>query len=241
MRRYWLPALLAWELRRPTVLPCGSAPRRGLVAFAIRGPHRLIEEHCPHRRASLFFGRNEECGLRCVYHGWKFRRGRRCIRHDEMNRRACTSRRRSSSRRTPLSRWADHLGLFGPWSTGRPCRPSPGRRRRKPTGTCRSRPGEQLAAGAGGRRRHSQRAIMHRVSRPTRRAGIQAHAPFVRSKAPTLVVDLTDYGYQYASIRPLRRRQRAHRTYQLILPFHQIRPRSRRAAAPRCPGTSGCR
>ena len=39
---------------------------------ATDGKIGVMDEHCPHRRASLFFGRNEECGIRCVYHGWKF-------------------------------------------------------------------------------------------------------------------------------------------------------------------------
>jgi phthalate 4,5-dioxygenase oxygenase subunit len=44
-----------------------------LVAFRdTKGRVGLIEPHCPHRGANLFFGRNEECGIRCVYHGWKF-------------------------------------------------------------------------------------------------------------------------------------------------------------------------
>ena len=44
-----------------------------LVAFRdSQGRIGLIGEHCAHRGTSLFFGRNEECGLRCVYHGWKF-------------------------------------------------------------------------------------------------------------------------------------------------------------------------
>ena len=44
-----------------------------LVAFRdTDGRIGLIDEQCPHRRASLFYGRNEECGLRCLYHGWKF-------------------------------------------------------------------------------------------------------------------------------------------------------------------------
>ena len=44
-----------------------------LVAFRdTNGKLGLIDNYCPHRRASLFFGRNEECGIRCVYHGWKF-------------------------------------------------------------------------------------------------------------------------------------------------------------------------
>jgi excisionase family DNA binding protein len=32
----------------------------------------LLGEHCAHRGTSLFFGRNEDCGLRCIYHGWKY-------------------------------------------------------------------------------------------------------------------------------------------------------------------------
>ena len=44
-----------------------------LVAFRdTNGAIGLIDNNCPHRRASLFFGRNEESGIRCVYHGWKF-------------------------------------------------------------------------------------------------------------------------------------------------------------------------
>jgi len=44
-----------------------------LVAFRdTEGRIGLIGAHCPHRGANLYYGRNEECGLRCVYHGWKF-------------------------------------------------------------------------------------------------------------------------------------------------------------------------
>ena len=44
-----------------------------LVAFRdTRGRIGLLDEHCAHRGTSLFFGRNEECGLRCIYHGWKY-------------------------------------------------------------------------------------------------------------------------------------------------------------------------
>ena len=74
MRRYWMPALLASELPHPD-----SDPLRlrllgeDLIAFRdTNGEVGLIQNNCPHRGASLFFGRNEEAGLRCVYHGWKF-------------------------------------------------------------------------------------------------------------------------------------------------------------------------
>jgi phthalate 4,5-dioxygenase oxygenase subunit len=73
MRRYWLPALMSEE-----VLEADGAPvavkvlGEELVAFRdTDGRVGVLGEHCPHRRASLVFGRNEECGLRCLYHGWK--------------------------------------------------------------------------------------------------------------------------------------------------------------------------
>lgn len=74
MRRYWIPALLSWELPRPDC-PLVRLKLLGerLVAFRdTSGRIGIIGEFCPHRRASLFLGRNEENGLRCVYHGWKF-------------------------------------------------------------------------------------------------------------------------------------------------------------------------
>lgn len=81
MREYWLPALLSSELPA-----ADSDPVRvrllgeNLIAFRdTNGAIGLIAENCPHRGASLFFGRNEECGLRCVYHGWKFDAAGQCV------------------------------------------------------------------------------------------------------------------------------------------------------------------
>jgi len=74
IRRYWIPALLSEEIPE---LDCPPVRVRlmgeDLVAFRdSKGRVGLLEEHCSHRGASLFYGRNEECGLRCVYHGWKY-------------------------------------------------------------------------------------------------------------------------------------------------------------------------
>lgn len=74
MRQYWLPVLTSDEL------PAADCPPvrvqllgENLIAFrTTSGRVGLIENACPHRGASLFFGRNEEEGLTCVYHGWKF-------------------------------------------------------------------------------------------------------------------------------------------------------------------------
>ncbi len=80
-RRYWMPALLAEEL------PANDSPpvrvkllSERLVAFRdSQGRYGLMDEFCAHRGASLWFGRNEESGLRCPYHGWKYDITGQCI------------------------------------------------------------------------------------------------------------------------------------------------------------------
>jgi nitrite reductase/ring-hydroxylating ferredoxin subunit len=74
MRQYWIPAMLSSELPRPDSDPVRVLLlNEQLIAFRdTSGSVGLIQNNCPHRGASLFFGRNEEAGLRCVYHGWKF-------------------------------------------------------------------------------------------------------------------------------------------------------------------------
>ena len=73
MRHYWLPALKSSELK-----PDGDPVRlmllgEKLIAFRdSAGRVGVMDHRCPHRCASLFFGRNEEGGIRCIYHGWKF-------------------------------------------------------------------------------------------------------------------------------------------------------------------------
>ena len=73
-RRFWQPVLLSEELPTPDCDPVRiKVLSENLVAFRdTDGNVGVLDVNCPHRRASLFFGRNEECGLRCVYHGWKF-------------------------------------------------------------------------------------------------------------------------------------------------------------------------
>jgi phenylpropionate dioxygenase-like ring-hydroxylating dioxygenase large terminal subunit len=81
LRRYWWPLCLTSELPEKD-----GAPLRvrllgeNLIAFRdSEGKVGLVDAFCPHRRAPLFFARNEECGLRCVYHGWKFDTAGNCV------------------------------------------------------------------------------------------------------------------------------------------------------------------
>ena len=80
-RQYWLPAILSSELRAPDSDPVRAMLLgEPLIAFRdTTGKVGLIQNNCPHRGASLFFGRNEESGLRCVYHGWKFDAAGNCV------------------------------------------------------------------------------------------------------------------------------------------------------------------
>src|SRR5258708_39818790 len=80
-RRFWLPVLLPSELATPDCDPIRfRILGEDLIAFRdTNGQVGFLANNCPHRRASLFFGRNEETALRCVYHGCKFDVSRACI------------------------------------------------------------------------------------------------------------------------------------------------------------------
>ena len=73
MRRYWLPACLSEEVEEPDGTPL-RVRLLGVDLVVFRdtsGRLGALDLQCPHRRASLAYGRNEENGLRCLYHGWK--------------------------------------------------------------------------------------------------------------------------------------------------------------------------
>jgi phthalate 4,5-dioxygenase oxygenase subunit len=84
LRRYWHPAAMSSELKAD-----GDPVRlmilgEKLIGFRdSEGRVGIMDHRCPHRRASLFFGRNEDGGVRCVYHGWKYGVDGRCL--DMMN------------------------------------------------------------------------------------------------------------------------------------------------------------
>jgi phenylpropionate dioxygenase-like ring-hydroxylating dioxygenase large terminal subunit len=80
-RQYWLPAIRSDELPAPDCPPVRvRLLGESLIGFrTTSGQVGLVQNACPHRGASLFFGRNEEEGLRCVYHGWKFDCSGQCV------------------------------------------------------------------------------------------------------------------------------------------------------------------
>ncbi len=81
LRRYWVPAFFSSELAEPDAPPIRvRLLGEDLLAFRdTNGRVGLIDQFCAHRGVSLFFGRNEECGIRCSYHGWKFDIHGQCV------------------------------------------------------------------------------------------------------------------------------------------------------------------
>ena len=228
MRRYWIPACLASEIAEPDCPPVRvRLLGEDLVAFRDSdGRIGLLDEFCAHRRVSLFFGRNEECGLRCVYHGWKYDVEGNCV--DQLN-------------EPPEHQFKHHIHMtayptvelggivwayLGP-PEKMPAPPKfawtqvPEARRHvsKVIEEC-----NWLQALEGGIDT-SHAPILHRLlTDNSTRGGIKPSNPFVRGKAPNLVVDVTDYGYLYAGVRPLGDSDVHIRTYHFVMPFHQIRP-----------------
>jgi phenylpropionate dioxygenase-like ring-hydroxylating dioxygenase large terminal subunit len=228
MRRYWIPALLAWELPGPDCPPVRvRLLGEDLVAFRdTRGHLGLLAEHCPHRRASLFFGRNEECGLRCVYHGWKFDVDGRCV--DMMNEPDDLGFR--DKIRTPAYPMVELGGIIWAYLGPPELRPAA-----PPFAWTRAPESHRHASkviqesnwlqGLEGGIDTSHAPILHRLlTTSSSRPGFKPTDAFVRGKPPTIVIDLTDYGYRYAGIRPLDAGDVHIRAYHFILPFHQIRP-----------------
>src|SRR6266545_5350062 len=81
IRSYWIPALLAEELPGNDCPPARvKLLSERLLAFRdTNGRYGLMDEFCAHRGVSLWFGRNEDCGLRCAYHGWKYDVTGQCV------------------------------------------------------------------------------------------------------------------------------------------------------------------
>jgi len=228
MRRYWVPALLSSEIAEPDCAPVRvRLLGEDLVAFRdTEGRIGLLDEFCPHRRVSLYFGRNEECGLRCVYHGWKFDVDGSCL--DQLNEpEELQFKHKVHTTAYPTVELGGIVWAYmGPidkmpappkfaWTQAHESR----RHVTKVIQEC------NYLQGLEGGIDTSHAPIMHRLlTDNSTRGGMKPSSPFVRGKAPHIVVDLTDYGYQYAGIRPLGDSDMHIRTYHFILPFHQIRP-----------------
>src|SRR5919109_747922 len=80
MRMYWQPAALVEELAGPRPVKAVTLLGEKFVLFRDeRGGYGLLDRHCPHRGADLAYGRLEDGGLRCSFHGWLFDSNGQCL------------------------------------------------------------------------------------------------------------------------------------------------------------------
>lgn len=220
LRRYWQPFLLSSELPERD-----GAPLRvrllgeDLIAFRDSdGQVGLIDAYCPHRRAPMFFGRNEECGMRCVYHGWKFDRHGDCV--DMPSEPAGTP----LQARAKIKAYPTHEGGGVVWAymgakDRMPAPPDYEWMRAPETHRFVSKTFEEcnyLQALEGGLdTAHSSYAHNNDIG--------NRNMPRNRDKAPRLDVELTDYGYRYISTRAAGDQGSYVRVYQYIMPAQQVR------------------
>jgi phthalate 4,5-dioxygenase oxygenase subunit len=221
MRRYWQPVLLSEELPENDGAPIRvRILGEDVVAFRdTAGKVGLVDAFCPHRRAPMFFGRNEEGGLRCVYHGWKFDNHGTCV---DMPSEPPDSLFKA---KVTIAAYPTHeaggviFTYMGPPET-QPAVPDFEWMRAPATHRFVSKTFEEanwLQAVEGGiDTAHSSFAHNERLGDKTN---------WVRNKdtAPRLDVDRTDYGFTYASTRDVGDEGLYVRIYHYVMPHVQMR------------------
>jgi phthalate 4,5-dioxygenase len=219
-RRYWLPALLSAEIAdRDGVPQRVRILGEDLIAFRVSdGRVGLVDAFCPHRRAPLFFGRNEECGLRCVYHGWKFDVTGACT---DLPSEPAGSPMNASIRLNAYPT-VEKAGVV--WTYMGPPEYKPP-------------PPDYEWMRAPETHRHISKTYESCNYLQALEGGLDtAHSSFVhnnalgdasrlrtRDRAPRLDVHPTDYGYSYVSTRKIADDQLYVRVYQYIMPSQQMR------------------
>src|SRR5665213_1746236 len=217
-RRYWLPAALAEELPERDGTPIRvRLLGEKLVAFRDSdGVVGLMEDACPHRRAPMFFGRNEECGLRCVYHGWKFDRHGACT---DMPSEPADS---LFKKKVTVTAYPTHEAGGVVWTYMGPPEKQPS-------------PPDYEWLRAPSTHRYVSKTFEACNYMQAMEGGLDtAHSSFVhnetiastewfRSKdgAPRIDVEKTDYGYTYVSTRTIDEKTDYVRIYRYVMPFMQ--------------------
>ncbi len=219
-RRYWVPACLSEEVAEPDGPPIRvRLLHEDLIAFRdTAGEVGLIDAFCAHRRAPLFYGRNEEAGLRCVYHGWKYDTTGACI---DMPSEPPYSkfRLRVSVKAYPTYESGGIVWTYmGPQQLMPP--PPEFEWLRAPATHVRvSKTGEAcnyLQAIEGGiDTAHSSFAHNNDLHNRGLLRSLDTH--------PRLEVEETEYGFRYASLRDINDDTTYLRVYQFVLPFQQVR------------------
>jgi phenylpropionate dioxygenase-like ring-hydroxylating dioxygenase large terminal subunit len=220
LRRYWIPACLSEEI--PVA---DGAPVRvrllgeDLVAFRDSANEiGLVEAYCAHRRAPLFYGRNEECGLRCVYHGWKFDTQGACV---DMPSEPPYSkfRLRVAIKAYPTYEKGGVVWTYMGPTPEMPAPPDYEWLRVPETHVGVSKTGEHcnfLQGIEGGiDTAHSSFAHNNDITNKNLLRTLDPH--------PSLEVDVEPWGFRYGSIRNISEEQSYIRVYQYVMPFQQMR------------------
>ena len=225
MRRYWQPVLVSRELPRADGDPVRvRILGEDLVAFRdTSGRVGLVSQWCPHRRTSMFLGRNEENGLRCVYHGWKFDVSGRCVEMPNEPEQYDFSRKV----RIPAYPTVEAGGVI--WTYMGPAEHTPPAplfefTQQPPTHRHASKVIEEcnwLQALEGGIDSvHS--SFLHRKFGTGGASGLDGLR--AKAQASKLEVEPTDYGYRYGSVRAIPGEDANYvRTYHFVMPHVQIR------------------
>ncbi len=229
MRRYWMVAALSSDLPEPDCPPIRiKLLGEDLVAFRdSNGRVGLLDEFCPHRQASLFLGRSEECGLRCIFHGWKFDVEGNCL---EMPNELPEDdfKDKVHVKAYPTLELGGAIWAYMGPKHKMPAPPKfewtqvPDTHRHVPKMVQECNWLQALEGGIDG----SHSSFLHRslttdVARS--RAGLSASGYRGRSKAPRQEMDQTDYGLLFASIRPLGEEGNYVRSYHFVMPFYEVR------------------
>jgi len=219
-RSYWIPACLSEEVPVPDSPPIRvRLLGEDLIAFRdTNGDVGLVEAFCAHRRAPLFFGRNEECGLRCVYHGWKFDKTGACV---------------DLPSEPEQSRMKEHVSISAyptyeaggmVWTYMGPADKTP------------AYPDYEWMRVPATHARVSRNGVHCNYLQGVEGGIDTVHSSFLHNNditnlrqvrlldtRPTLDVEITDYGFMYTGIRNVSEDQSYVRLYQFLMPNQQMR------------------
>jgi len=235
MRRHWTPVMLSEEVPEPDGQPVRvRVLGEDLVAYRdTEGKVGLLDEMCPHRRASLVYGRNEDCGLRCLYHGWKMNRNGDVI---EMFSEPVSStlKEKVKHKAYPTHEAAGFVWAYlGPAETMPEFSPGPiAPDGNAPVSILKMRVPANWAQITEGQIDSAHSSSLHSTDmKPARVTGAAAdekswYRPST-DKAPRMQIERTDYGFHYAAIRRPIKNAATHeyvRVTEYIAPYISLIP-----------------
>ena len=227
LRRYWIPALLSSEIPAPDCPPVRvKLLGERLIAFRdTPGRVGVMDEFCAHRGVSLWFGRNEENGLRCPYHGWKYDVTGQCIEvPSEPAESGFCKKIKLTSYACAETRRRD-LDLYGPagakaaaaeFRMGHGAGRAPLR--------LQAHAGMQLAAGLGRRHRFVHVSFLHRHDLRSDPLHVGQGAEFTRETDARFEVIESKGGMVIGVRRPATPGNLYWRITQWVMPFHTMIP-----------------